>query len=314
MKTTSILCLVVVLGAAGAAFAGPSLPVTKPPLGPVPSWTGPVVDPHAVMGQWFRDRYTPLETVRSHEFHDNLPGFGGGFAGSSAILGVVSALAFDPAGGGIAGFDITATITNDGGPEGPWEEGTNSHGEYVAYPPRQPYRGTFYDVKLTTSFADDGLLSNWPGPVGPYSGSELGANIYAVNHDELAWYCWTPENPNPDLAPWGDYMVPTWDFGAIPLGGSASRLLSFGLYAPVGPGSVLWSLLTFAHQSQADLFLNRTTSLKISDYFDALSLDPGTPYPLPPSLSSDVSVFHSIPEPGTLVLALLGAGFIARRR
>ncbi len=312
MKLSNWACVTAILCITLASMAGPSLPVTKPPLAPVPSWTGPVIDPHAVLGQWFL-RADGTETYRTHEFHDNLEGLGGGFAGSMAINGMVSMLGFDAA-GNITGFDITATIINDDGPFGVWEEGTNSHGEFV--PPgtvRQPYRGTFYDVKLTTSFADDGIFGNFPGPAGPYLGDELSQNIYAIGYDQLAWYCWTPGNPNPDLAPWGSYMVPTWDFGDIPLGAAVSRTLSFGLYAPIDPTNPLYGLLITAYENQQDLFMNRSMSLKISNYFDALSIDPGTPYPVPPIFSSDVSVFHNIPEPASVLLLGL-AGLLIRRR
>lgn len=310
---TAIASVGAALLLAGPVLAGPSLPVTKPPLFPVPSWTGPTFDPHAVAGQWFADAAGNV-SVRTHEFYDNVQGFGGGLTGSAAIYGVVSALYFNPV-GGLTGFDITARITNDDGPIGPWEEGINSHGEHVLPGiARQPYRGTLFDTKLTASFADDGVLGNFPGPAGPYLGSELSQNIYATNYDQLGWYCWTPENPQPDLAPWGGFMVPTWDFGDIPLGASATRILSFGLYTPVGPADPLWGLLNEAYQTKFDMLLNRTTSLKISEYFDALMFDPGTPYPVPPRHSSDVSVFHNIPEPTSLALLGLGALALVRRR
>ena len=310
MKSVSCLCGLAVLGV-GVALAGPSLPVTKPPVQPVPSWSGPPVDPHAVSGQWFVNP-AGIETYRTHEFYDNVRGFGGGFAGSNAIDGWVSALFFDPF-GNIAAFDITATITNDDGPEGPWEPGSNSHGEFLPPDVAPSYSGTLFDTKLTASFADDGVLGNFPGPFPPYFGDEYSQNIYAMNYDELAWYCWTPVNPD-DLRPWGSYMVPTWDFGNIPLNGSVTRVLNFGLYVPLEFGDPLYGFLMDAHQTQADVLLNRTTSLKISDYFDALSFDPGVPYPLPPSLSSDVSVFHNIPEPASLIALALGALAVLRRR
>ncbi|HNQ23774.1 MAG TPA: PEP-CTERM sorting domain-containing protein [Phycisphaerae bacterium] len=313
MHANRLVCLVVVLGLLSAAWAGPALPVTKPPLAPVPSWSGPPIDPNAIAGQWFVD-LAGNETYRTHEFHDNLTGLGGGFAGAAAIRGTVVGLVPDAA-GGIGGFFVAATITNDGGPIGTWEEGVNSHGEHVL--PgivRQPYQGTLYDVKLTTSFADDGVVGNFPGPGGAYFGDELSQNIYAIDYEQLAWYCWTPDNPHPELRPWGSYMVPTWDFGDIPLGGSVTRTLAFGLYTPISPTDPLGSLLMSSYENQFDVFLNRTMSLKISQYFDALSIDTGAPYPLPPMGSSDVSVFFNVPEPGTLALLAVGGLLLRRRR
>jgi hypothetical protein len=61
--------------------------------------------------------------------------------------------------------------------------------------------------------------------------------------------------------------------------------------------------------------MNRTTSLKISDWLDMLALDPGTPYPVPANVSSDVSVFFNIPEPTSLaLLSLSGLALLRRRR
>jgi hypothetical protein len=295
----------------GLAVAAPSLPITKPPLGPVPSWSGPPIDPHAISGQWFRTA-NGLEEVRPYEFHDNVQGFGGGFAGSGAIRGVVSMLSLDAAGNVVA-FDVRASITNDTGGIGQWLEGGNSHGEYVVAP-RTQWQGDMYDVKLSTSFADDGIRGNFPGPAGPYSGDEGTQNIFGMGYDQLGWYCWTPNNPDPQKVPWGDYMVPTWDFGFIPWGATVTRTLSFGLYNPVAPGTPQYMALFDAYSHQWDMFVNRTTSLKISNYFDAFTPDSGAPYPLPPDLSSNVSVFHNIPEPVSLIGLALGSVLLRRRR
>jgi hypothetical protein len=287
-------------------MAAPGLPITKGPVQPDPSWTGPLVDPHARQGQWFRRAATGVEEPRPYELYDNVYGYGGSqWKGALAIEGYVTGLNFDGQ-GNITGFNIFSRIWNDMPGEGTWADGANAHGESLHT--TQQYYGTMRGVKLTTSFADDGILGNFPGPAGPYTGSETSQNIYGINYDQLAWYCWTPGHGTPA----GSYMVPTWDFPDIPPGGVVTRNLPFGLYNPVGPGSALYQFLLNAEQQQPDIFLNRTTSLKISDYFDALAIDTGVPYPVPPSRSSDVSVFF-FPEPASFLLTAV-AGLLLRRR
>jgi len=143
------------------------------------------------------------------------------------------------------------------------------------------------------------------------------SNIYALpispdnpeGYEQLGWYCWTPDASG-DPQPWdGQYMVPTWDFWDIWSGGTQCRQITFYLYQPVNPASWLYSLLFEWYEYQYDILLNRTTSLKISTYFDQLAVDPEPcrPYPYPfeepfeeiAARSSDCSVFfeYEIPEP-----------------
>jgi hypothetical protein len=167
-----------------------------------------------------------------------------------------------------------------------------------------------YQTKLTVEFADDGILGNLPQG-DAYLPEQ---NIYAINYDELAWYCWTPENPDPDKTPWGDYIVPTYDFGNIMHEQFVERNLSFGLYSPESPESELGIFLEQAKEENWDVFLNRTISLKISDYAINLVRDDGTDYPeLLSQWSSDVSVFF-VPEPATICLLGLGALSLIRRK
>jgi hypothetical protein len=288
-------------------LASPALPVTKPPLAPVPTYTGPQGDPHAIQGQWFRDAEGPSETVRPYEFYDNKYEYGGSASKSTlAIEGYVRNITY--AQGKITGFGIRATITNDDAESyGSWLEVGNSHGEYTDT--RQRYTCNMYQTKLTVEFADDGIQGNLPSG-GVYLPEQ---NIFAKNYDELGWYCWTPNNPDPNKIPWGGYIVPTYDFNDIMHGQSVTRDLGFGLYSAAGPEDALYQFLVAAADMNNgwDVFANRTTSLKISQYIENLVRDDGSPYPVPPLGSSDVSVFF-IPEPTTMVLLALG-GLLLRR-
>jgi len=315
-KLITICAIVTMMFAAGSVLAAPSLRITKPPVGPVPSWTGPQIDPDAIAGQWFKHINPETgdigrEENRTHEFYDNVPGFGGGHMGHLAIQGYATNLQMF--GTMLYSFDIVATITNDCPALSPWEDGSNSHGEFLSTPDQ--YEGTLFDTKMTAEFAIDQMVFDaWPGKdngsTGPYN---LDGNIFAENHDELGWYCWTPGNPDGEKQPFGDYLVPTWDFGDIPLGASATRTMSFTCQLEYGGDPRFDAILE--SEAGADILLNRTTSLKISNWIEGLAVDTGIPYPVPPGLSSDVSVFHNIPEPATMVLlALGGLGLIRRKR
>ncbi|MGD9128057.1 MAG: PEP-CTERM sorting domain-containing protein [Planctomycetia bacterium] len=314
------LSILTVLLIANFAFAAPSLYIGKliqPAVVPDPSWTGPQHDPHATQGQWFLNM-DGTEEYRTHEFYDNVYNedvldSGGGFAGSFAITGYSSNIRFDASNGNIIGFDVIATIKNDTPGEGEWVPGINSHGEQLTNDIDQ-YRGTLYDTKLAVEFAVDfPSFDAWyknatnSGAVitDPYT--MVDPLIIAENIDELGWYCWTPDNPE-QLNPTGAYLVPTYDFGDIPVGKSQTRVLSFSV---TGMGIYEEDPLYGVITSDADLFLNRTTSLKISNWIESVLVDNGNPYPYDEygaPLNSDVSVFHNVPEPSTLVLLTIALG------
>ena len=318
-----VLSAVVALCLAATAVAAPSLDITKGPVSPVPSYTGPPMDPHAKAGQWFLNM-DGTEEVRTHEFYDNVEGFGGGFASSAAIVGIPTNVQMAAGSPNIIGFDIVATITNDTPGEGMWRPGSNSHGERLSVDDQ--YEGILYDTKLTAEFAVERFsFLNWftsagPSldPSDPYEITD--PLIVAENPDELAWYCWTPDVPNPDeYQPTGDFLVPTYDFGDIEPGKSVTRTLSFTVDGGgLSPNDPRYEVLMM----DQDIFLNRTTSLKISNWIEMLGIDDGTPYPADTGaypaalLSSDVSVFHNVPEPSTLLLLALSLGLLvaARRR
>jgi len=318
-KITLLFTILISVLAIQISFAAPSLTIIKPPVTPVPSWTGPGIplpplaptgDPHAELGQWFTDRATgSIFERRTHEFYDNVdPNFGGGYASFFAIYGYVSAIV-GGGGGPIFGFDITATISNDIPALSPWLAGANSHGEQRAFTSLedQKFVGTLLDVKLTAEFSIDPAVP-FPAPFLPPYFDPYPDYIEAVNHDQLAWYCWTSENPE-DLIPWGDFHVPTWDFGSIPQGGSKTRVMSFQIITGLQPGDPRYLVIQDSFDTGDDILLNRTTSLKISEWIEDLVGDTAVPYPDNPNTSSDVSVFHNIPEPGIIAgitLIILG--------
>jgi hypothetical protein len=137
--------------------------------------------------------------------------------------------------------------------------------------------------------------------------------IIAEEPDELGWYCWNPEDP--DQGRPGSYLVPTYDFGDIKPGETVGRILN----SKIDGGGIGSADPRFeAILSGEDIFMNRTTSLKISNWVEWVGIDNGMPYPADtmarPLLNSTVSVFHVIPEPTLLGLAAMGLGLVLLRR
>ena len=277
------------------ANASPSLSVQKPPLffglnpnsGPAPT------DPTAIRGQWFVPVAGGLPQFRSHEFHDNALGQGGGVISTKAVHGIVTSIVYLAGPGtNIIGFRIRATIFNDTNTTaGQWQPGSNSHGERSLA--TTFYVGTLFRPVLVTEFS---LGNNASFPLGPIFGTPYtaspGPRIIAINHDMRSWYCFN--NTVPPVV--GNYYVPGWQFPNIPVGASASRELIYrvidGGLAPADPryAAVLNSML-----GGRDILSNRTTSLKISNWVESIWLDSGVPY-FPFGQSSDASVFHLTPS------------------
>ncbi|HHE38087.1 MAG TPA: T9SS type A sorting domain-containing protein [Candidatus Cloacimonetes bacterium] len=290
MKKGIILIVIAVF--ISQLMAAPSLDVREPPVTDVWDWTGPIVDPDALNGQWFRDNTTFQEEFRTHEFYDNVEGSGGGTMSCFAIEGYVIMIQYQA--GNIIAFDIEATITNDTPAYSEWADGSNSHDEFLST--QDQYEGTLWDTKLTAEFALNQFMqmpSMWTGPY-----RDRQEYIVAVNEDQEAWYCWTPDNPEPDLIPWGDYYVPTWDFGDIPPGMSSTRTLQFTCAgAGIPPADTRYNVIVNSYDFHEDVLLNRTTSLKISTWIDEIYTDICQPYPQYPEgplRASDCSVFHNI--------------------
>ncbi len=287
------LALALIASFASSANAGASRPVTKPPVQP-PVLTGPPVDPPAISGQWFQATGSGggAETYRTHEFYDDPPA---GFAGAAAISGHVIAVAFFPGPPpSITSFVILATIVNDNVSPASYMNGTNSHGESIIYT-EEPYTGTLRNVKLTASFAVTDPTNTPPTWIPPYYKVE--PFIVAENEDQAAWYCWNPDDPDPTHNPKGAYYVPTWDFGDIPPGQSATRSLRFSVPLPgMPPTDPRYAAIMSSYSTSNDILFNRSLSLKISDWLDTLSADDGSIIPQGSEYGSDVSVFHDIEQ------------------
>lgn len=248
--------------------------------------------------------------VRSHEFHDNIKGSGGGNMNHLAIQGNVTLINGGTwvQGQPINSFTVSATVTNDTQSwEGQWNPGANSHGENRLPQPGDPYVGALVDSWLTIEFALADLSIQPASWVMPYS--QITPEIIATNEDGRAWYCFNgdtdPLNP-------GNYFVPAWDFGTIPLNQSATRILTFTVNGGgILPGDARYNVLT---DTGLDILMNRTTDLKIGDWVDVPAIDTGAAYPIPAKLSGNASLFH-IPEPSAVsLLGLLGLLGLRRRR
>jgi len=318
---TGILAAVVVAMMVEATWAAPAADIRKPPVTSKIGFntqTGPTgVDPGAAEGQWFKDRELEVYHVRSHEFYDNKLGFGGSNMSTLAIEGYAENIVFNTQTGAITSFDIRATITNDlpGEPELA-ALGENAHGEQVCDQDPQwlTERFVMEHVKLTVEFAIDAAEQAALLPSGgPYYAPET--IIRSMNHEQLAWYCWADVW---EQDPAGDFQVPTFEFGNIAPGESATRVLQFTVDGDgLEVGSDAYNVLVESEGQETDILFNRTTSLKVSQWVDKLATDTGDAYPLGALNSSDVSVFFNpavVPEPGTLAMLILSGICILRWR
>jgi hypothetical protein len=313
MKTkTCIATMLATIGAIGTTWAAVALDVTKPPvIGPL---TGPPQDSGATLGQWFTSG--PNTSWRTHEFHDNAQGFGGGSAGTSAINGIVTSITYAAGSGSpITAFKVTASITNDTiSPVTPWLNGNNSHNEIQNA--TIPYQGTMYGTMLTIEFALTDNLNQPQAWALPYTQNL--PEIYATNETQAAWYCYDPSDPISQGTS-GGFYVPAWDYGIIAPGQTVTQILDFvvdpTLYGGLPAADPRYNpLVTSFTDGASDILMNRTTSLKISNWVDGIWVDNVT-YPNGElGLDSNASVFF-VPEAGTsALLGLLGILALRRRR
>ena len=303
MKSALLVLFLCGLFLSRATHGAPSLPVTKPPVSPLSSWTGPPHDPQALEGQWFYDYSSGTNSRRTNEFYDNLlHDQGGGFASYKAVFGRVVNLQYDTnPPNNLIGFDVIATISNDVPALSSWIPGTNSHGETSGT--LEQHENILYGTKLCVEFAISHETNLPPVWLLPYV--DLQPYVIARNEDQLAWYCWSPDNPE-NHQPFGNYYVPAWDFGEIPPGAGVSRILQFAVSVPGMDATDFRRLsLELSENSGADVLFNRTTSLKISTWLDVIPTEFPYSYPAFPARSSNCSVFHNIPEPAGIFLIII---------
>jgi len=286
-----MLLIAAIFIAAVSLQAAPSLSITKGPVGPFNN-TGPNTDPTATSGQWFLNA-SGEEEFRTHEFHDNVTDHGGD--DPHVIDGRVISLTTNAA-NHITAFTIDATIENNT-PRcyGQESDSSNSHNE-LRPAETDRYIGTLLDTRLTVEFAiaEAGLLPQ--AFTGPYQNPWPPSFIIAENEDQLAWYCWNEQDPPQGDEP-GNYYVPTWDFGDIAINQRVTKTLNFKVNPPMDPTDPRYAAIYGAYEDGKDMFINRTTSLKISTWIDGIGIDFGDTYPDDVFRSSDVSVFHNIEEP-----------------
>jgi hypothetical protein len=316
----SISAALVLSSAASMTFASPARDIRVPPVVDTTTFTsGPSFDPTGSQGQWFQTPGGFLD--RPYEFYDNITGSGGSVPDSAAITGIFNPLIINPGTGPqMSGFTINASVTNNlPGLVGTPLDGTNAHSQRGANPyrPLEPMRG----VVLTAEFS---MIANQPLPLPgagtPYT-NPTGTPIIANSPDALAWYSWSstsgPGGP-------GRFQVPSYFFADIAPGATVSRTMSFSFQTPIPSTSAEFT--SYNNLTGLDVFLNRSTDLKIGDWLDNIALDSGAAYPFgglpvgPVSSpqpftayrSGNVSVFY-IPEPATIA-ALAAAALVSLRR
>lgn len=296
MKTIHASVLLLALfgfGFALSSTAAPSLPISKPPVTPTPGLTGPDNDPHAVAGQWFLDLPGSNAVYRTHQFHDNTPDSGGGSKGSLAIQGRVKSVEyfglFNPE---IVAFNVEAIVANDTPALSSWTNGVNSQGEQLTT--TDSFSNTLRNVILTVNFATAGPLTNEFNP--PYPTPY----IAATNHDVIAWYGW---NSATNREPRGDFFVPGWKLGDLEPGQSVTQLLHFvvvnsnGWSTSIANTDPRYDVISNATNTDSDIFIARSLSLKIATWIHTPNNDNASPYPLHSESGTDLgnaSVFHDI--------------------
>ncbi|MDX9795029.1 MAG: hypothetical protein RBU24_16110, partial [Kiritimatiellia bacterium] len=269
-----LLSMCLWLAAAGIGLAGPARPIRSSTfLFQTPC--GPTWDSLALQGQWFNDPATGKFHVQEWEYHDDDV--------THSIKGMVVSITFDgtPA-SNIVAFSVQATVQNTLPSPYPVNAASNSHSELQGPQPAS-YAGTLRNVRLSAEFAvaNLGLL---PSGVPPYYTDPVSGGAYfieALNENELAWYCWTPDDPQYPAR--GAFQVPTWRVGDIKPGATYTVMMSFQVTGGGMPVSdYRYSVIVYSQRMGADIFYNRHNSLKISHWLDTLLVDYGSFISAPP--------------------------------
>lgn len=302
-KVAFLLCLF-----STTVLAGPSRPINSSTF-VVQTPCGPAHDPYAQQGQWFLNLGTGTTNVNVREYHDD--------DNSLSIAGVVQNITFqDPANpfSNILAFDILATVSNTLPSTYQAGSASNSHSEVQNSTAVTEGGSIMDDVRITAEFAipNQGVIPSgtppyWPDP---FSGGQY--HIVALNADEHAWYCWDPNQTNPQYQPAGAYQVPAWNLtpSTIPPGGTATVLMQFmvtGSGIPYGMSDYRHGVLRYSQDAGKDVLYNRYPSLKISHWLDTIVIDNGTTLTTPPFPywegdeieyihASDASVFYNDSE------------------
>lgn len=300
MKTKLAL---LICSISATALAGPSRPIQSSTFS-VQAPCGPAHDPLAQQGQWFFELGTGATNVNAREYHDE--------DNALSIAGVAQNITFsNPANpySNIMAFEIVAVVSNTLPSDYQYGGASNSHGEVQSPTAVSDGGSTMDDVRITAEFAlvNPGVIPSgqppyWPEPV---SGGQY--YIYALNADAHAWYCWDPNQQNPQYQPAGAYQVPAWNLvpSAIAPGGTATVRMQFQVTGTGIPYSdYRHGVLRYSQDTGADVLYNRYPSLKISHWLDTIVVDNGVTLTTPPYPywegqeieyihASDASVFYN---------------------
>lgn len=315
---------------------------------------GPSVDPMTQSGQWFRTSsgLEISNSHEFYDNSSASPG-GSGIAAQNhlAIKGVFGG--YQTSGTNVTGYRLDVSITNTtSSSEGShdWTSSRNNNQDRFMSQP-QSYMGNMRDVRFTAHWADDGdpatnstsgantyatsfdslawsagACDGGPAGTGPGDGDDghhsTGDLHYAdaggspqsggAGSDEWSGSSGVDRGPTP-VRSWGGYEVPTWNFGDIDIGQTTTRSIEFLFYRPVA----LTDLPTADSLFGEDLLMARSSDLRIGRYVQSDPLAAGTRDPFTTDygwLTSNSSVFFSVPTPGAATLLCLGALVASRRR
>lgn len=201
----------------------------------------------------------------------------------------------------ISSFEVVATIFNDTAsvPSGSWAPGANSHEEALSTSER--YSNTLSAIIMTVDFASVDIP---PGSIGSPPYRDSAPYITATNHDFTSWYCW-----NSELNKDGAFYVPGWNCGTLLPGQSVTNVFKFIMRDFFGSDTQMptsdprYDLIVDSNDNGTDIFINRSSSLKISQWISDPWADTDTNYPVYFDANdatykdaSNVSVFHNTLE------------------